>query len=280
MLSKEQIVKAINSVPTLPSIYHKIIKVMSNKKSTFDDIANVISKDQAAALKVLKVANSPFFGVSRTITTIKDAIMYLGFIEIRNIVVALSVINLIEKDKKFKTFKPRDFWRHSLAVGIASRMIAQHFDKSSLDKVFLAGILHDVGKLVLFTYFEDQYVEVQKYITENRVFLVEAEKEVLGFTHCEIGHKLLTKWNLSDYLIKAVSYHEQGLVGNDFNSIVAAVHLGNIYARTLSLGNPGDQLIPKPNPELWAQVNLPENFFSENAADLKKFYTEIVATIL
>ncbi len=280
MLTEKQIVDAINSVPTLPTVYQNIIRVMSDKKSTIDDIADVISKDQAAALKVLKVANSPIFGINRTIKTIHDAIMFLGFVEIRNIVVALSIINLIEKNQKFKTFKPRDFWKHSLAVGIASRMLAKHFDKSSLDKVFLAGILHDVGKLVLLTFFEEEYIKTLDYIEEKRVFLVEAEKKVLGFTHCDIGEKLLRKWNLSDYLINAVAYHELGTINGEFDSIVAAVHLGNIFARILNLGNPGDHLIPEPNHDLWEKVNLSENFFSLHADELKQYYSEMVATIL
>ncbi len=280
MLTEKRVIQAINSVPTLPTVYQNIVRVMSDKHSTVDDIAQVISKDQAASVKVLKVANSPLFGISRTITSIRDAIMYLGFVEVRNIVIALSVINIMEKNKKFKTFKPRDFWRHSLAVGVASRMIASFFDKSVLDKVFLAGILHDIGKLVLLAFFEDEYVNVIDYINERQVFLVEAEKKVLGFTHCDIGQKLLTKWNLSNYLVNAVTYHESGMIDGKFDPVVASVHLANIYARALRLGNPGDELIPKPNSELWQYVNLAPDFFTTHAAELKEHFKQIVATIL
>ncbi len=280
MLSENQILEAINSVPTLPSVYQNIIRVMTDKRSTVDDIAEVISKDQAAALKVLKVANSPIFGITRTITTVHDAIMYLGFVEVRNIVVALSVINLVEKNKKFKKFRPRDFWKHSLAVGVASRMIAQYTDRSALDKVFLAGILHDVGKLVLLVYFEDDYMKVLDYIQKNRVFLVEAEKNVLGFTHCEVGQRLLTKWHLADYLVNAVAYHEEGMINGKFDSVVGIVHIANIFARATSLGNPGDNLIPEPNHEIWAKINLPEKFFEEKKDELKIYFNEIVSTIL
>ncbi len=280
MINEKKIIEVINSVPTLPSVYQNIIRVMSDKNSTVEDIANVISKDQAASLRLLQVANSPLFGASRTIETVSNAIMYLGFIEVRNIVIALAVINLIEKNKKFKNFNPRDFWKHSLAVGAAARMIAKHLGKSSLEKAFLAGILHDIGKLVLLTYFEDEYIKVTKYIEKNKIFLINAEKEILGFTHCKIGNKLLKKWNLSDYLINAVTYHEEGLIKGKFDEVVAVVHLANIYARALNLGNPGDPLIPKPNEKIWQYVKLPSDYFSSNAETFKKLFNQIVRTIL
>ncbi len=280
MINEKKIIEVINSVPTLPSVYQNIIRVMSDKNSTVEDIANVISKDQAASLRLLQVANSPLFGASRTIETVSNAIMYLGFIEVRNIVIALAVINLIEKNKKFKNFNPGDFWKHSLAVGAAARMIAKHLGKSSLEKAFLAGILHDIGKLVLLTYFEDEYIKVTKYIEKNKIFLINAEKEILGFTHCEIGNKLLKKWNLSDYLINAVTYHEEGLIKGKFDEVVAVVHLANIYARALNLGNPGDPLIPKPNEKIWQYVKLPSDYFSSNAETFKKLFNQIVRTIL
>ena len=279
MINKREITKAITSLPTLPTVYQNIIRVMSDKHSTIDDIANIISKDQTSSVKILQVANSPLFAASRTISTIKEAVMFLGFIEIRNIVIALSVINLVDKNKKFKNFKPVDFWKHSLAVGIASRLIAKEIDRRILDKVFLAGIIHDIGKLVLLVYFEDEYAKVIDYINEHRVFLVEAENKVLGITHCDVGKTVLTNWKFADYLINSVYYHEIGLVDGEYDPIIASVHLGNIYARTMSFGNPGDELIPKPNENLWDILKLPDDFFSSKADEFKQNYEQIVATI-
>lgn len=279
MIDKRKITDAINSLPTLPAVYQNIIRVMSDKNSTMDDIANVISKDQTSSVKILQVANSPLFAASRTISTIKEAVMFLGFIEVRNIVIALSVINLVEKNKKFKHFKPVDFWKHSLAVGVASRLIAKEVDKSILDKVFLAGIIHDIGKLVLLVYFEDDYLKVIDYINENRVFLVEAEKKVLGITHCDVGKTVLTNWKFADYLINSVYYHEIGLVDGKYDPVVAFVHLGNIYARAMNFGNPGDELIPQPNAELWDILKLQDDFFTAKADEFKQNYEHIVSTI-
>ncbi len=279
MIDKRKITDAINSLPTLPAVYQNIIRVMSDKNSTMDDIANVISKDQTSSVKILQVANSPLFAASRTISTIKEAVMFLGFIEIRNIVIALSVINLVDKNKKFKNFKPVDFWKHSLAVGVASRLIAKEVDKSILDKVFLAGIIHDIGKLVLLVYFEDDYLKVIDYINENRVFLVEAEKKVLGITHCDVGKTVLTNWKFADYLINSVYFHEIGLVDGKYDPVVAFVHLVNIYARAMNFGNPGDELIPQPNAELWNILKLPDDFFTAKSDEFKQNYEHIVSTI-
>ncbi len=279
-MNPDKIVETINTIPTLPTIYQNLINVMEDPNATSDDIAKVISYDQAASFTVLRIANSPLFGLTGQIQSISQAVMHLGFIEIRNIVLALSVINLVKKKNSFPYLPLTDFWKHSIATGTAAKLIAQTVAPRESENAFLGGILHDIGKLILIIYFEKDYRKVFENFNSSKELISDAEKRVLGFTHAEIGGMVAEYWEQPDLIVNIVKYHNIGLVESNFEKTTAIVHLGDIYARAIGLGNPGDNMIPKPNHKIWDHIDLPNDFFVLNIPNLTISFRSIVSMLL
>jgi putative nucleotidyltransferase with HDIG domain len=261
MLSK------VEEFPTLPTIYSTLSEVMANPRSTINDAAEVISKDQAAASKVLKAANSSIYGLRVNIDTITQAIFYIGFEEVKNLVYALSIINIFNSKQTGKSISPVDLWKHSLAVGVISRRIGEMLGIKNLENYFVAGILHDIGKLFFFKYFNDEFEEIIKLATEKNISVKEAEKEILGITHTVVGELLAEKWRLPRNIINAISYHNTGLVNGKIDVLVACVHLADIVAGLLELSLSKEEIVPEPNFAVWEMIRLPNNAFT-NALDL------------
>jgi len=277
---KERILQGIKSLPTLPTIYSALTEAMSDKLASPTKIAEVISTDQVSVFKILKVANSPFFGFRGRVDTISQAIMYLGFGEIRNIVFSLTVINFFSQDKYLKSFNPLDFWAHSIAVGISSRKIAKEIGERRLENFFLSGILHDIGKLIFIDILGEEYNEVFEYAKQNSCSINKAESEVLGINHAQAGHLIAEKWELPKSIQETIYSHHTLTGISDSNKLVRAVHLGDIMARALNLGNPGDKLIPQPDEKVWIDFGLPNGFFTSNYESILEDFEHTINLML
>lgn len=259
---KDKIMKSVKNLPTLPTIYSALQESMTNPRVTTEEIAKIISSDQASAFKVLRVVNSPFYGFSGRISTISAAILHLGFNEVRNIVLALSVINIFQENKVISNFRPVDFWKHSIAVGVATRLIGNTMHITNLENYFLAGILHDIGKLLFFQLADTEYSKVLDKVDESKCTIIEAEKEILGLCHTDAGTILAEKWKLPPSIKSVIEYHHSNFkLGRDEN-LIATVHVADIFVRMLQFGYPGDDLVPIPNRKVWEILNLPDDIFS------------------
>ncbi len=259
---QSRIMRSVKNLPTLPMIYLSLQEAMENPRISTDEIAKIISSDQASAFKVLRVVNSPFYGFSGRISTISSAILHLGFNEVRNIVLALSIVNMFHDKKIIRNFKPVDFWRHSIAVGVATRLIGNAIRIVNLENYFLAGILHDVGKLLFFTLADEEYSEVLNKVEQNNCTIKEAEQEILGLDHTKAGRILADKWKLPESIRNVIEHHHNGLNNGKDDNIIACVHVADIFVRMMEFGYPGDNLVPAPNRQVWELLNLPDNIFT------------------
>lgn len=157
------IISKIDDFPTLPTIYTKLNEVTSDPKSTANDVANIIAQDEASATKVLRLVNSPSYGFKRNISTISQAVVLLGFDEIKNIVLTITIIDTFKDIGNSNYLKPIDLWKYSIAIGIVSRVIADTLEVKSSEKVFLCGILHGIGKLLFIKMIPEMYEKVLSY---------------------------------------------------------------------------------------------------------------------
>jgi len=277
---EKRIYDAIEDVPTLPTIYSVLSDTLVSPNANAADIAHLISTDQSASLKVLKVVNSPIYHLSSRIESISLAVLHLGFNEIRNIILALSVINLFSKKKIISSFRPVDFWKHSIGVGVITRYIGNALQVSRPENYFLSGILHDVGKLVLYENFGDQYERVLQYSEERKCLIIEAEKEILGIDHTTAGAILAEKWKLSESVYRVIKHHHNCSESDEKDILLAAVHVSNIAARMFEFGFAGDDFVPKPNPAAWDILKLPTHFFTKSIDVLTASYDEAVNSVL
>jgi HD-like signal output (HDOD) protein len=280
MTLSEKILNRVNNIPTLPTIFETLTTALNDPRVTNQKIAQIISSDQSSAFKVLKVANSPFFGFRGGVDTISQAIMYLGTTEIKNIVFSLTIMKMFSKEKKISGFSPIELWAHSIGVGILTRAIGRVISEQKVENYFLAGILHDIGKIILLQFAHEEYTAVLKYVDENNCLIMKAEQEVFGFDHSRIGYLLAEKWRLPQPIKDVILYHASGIANDESQRLVASVHIADIAARILKFGYAGDPLIPQPNPKVWENFNLPNNFFSSNYEKFIDDYNQTVNTIL
>lgn len=264
MTFAEKIVDSIDEFPTLPSVYLKLTEVMQNPSATAKDVAAIISSDPASAIKVLKAVNAPIYGLRGKIDSIIQAVTYLGFNEIKNLVLALSIIKMFDKIRSLRNFNIIDFWKHAIGVGIISRHIARIQNIKQIENYLIAGLLHDIGKLVFIIFFYDEYSEIVSYATENDLLIDDVEKDFFGSTHMVVGEILAEKWMLPSSVRQAIRHHGSGTGNGKYPALVAAVHIGDCFARTLKLGNSGDRLITRPNMDSIKVLDLPNDYFTAN----------------
>jgi HD-like signal output (HDOD) protein len=276
----EKLRNGISNLPTLPTVYTSISEVMKDPNARIEKIAQVISADQASAFKILKVANSPFYGYRGKIDTVSQAIMFLGYGEIKNIIFALTVMSYFSKDKSVHKFRPVDFWAHSIAVGLTTRFIGSAIGERVLENYFLSGVLHDVGKLIFFELAAKEYEEVINLVNHKNMLIRDAETEILGIDHSKAGSILSEKWKLPSSVHNAIQNHHAGIVPGENKKLVASVHVADIVARALELGYPGDNFVPKPVPEVWQLLSLPPAYFHSISEKLHQEFENFIRMML
>jgi HD-like signal output (HDOD) protein len=279
-LKINDVISKVDEFPTLPTIYSNMLDLMANPRSTAKNVADLISKDQAAASKILKAANSPIYGFLGRISTITQAIIFLGFDEIKNLVTALTIIDLFNKELATNHFNPVDFWKHSISVGIISRTIGKAIGVKDLENYFLGGILHDLGKLLFIKILPSDYSQVIEYAIENRLQIRDAELKIFGITHTVAGEILAEKWRLPLCIRECIRYHHTGFVDGEYNQLVSSVHIANITSSAFGLGYNWEHIIPVPNIEVWENISLNDSFFSNIQNTLYYDYNDSVNSLL
>lgn len=274
------LISRIDSLPTLPTVYYRLLDVMNNPRSTAVNVADVICKDQASASKVLKAANSPIYGFYGKIQNITQAITYIGFEEVKNLVTAITIIDFFSDKFTNQYINPIEFWKHSISVGILSRLIGKQIKASDLESYFLAGILHDIGKILFINLMPELYSKVIQYSIENKVQHKDAEIKMLGITHNVVGELLANKWNLPNSIKNAVRYHESGNVDNSYKDLVASVHIANMASLMYGFGVTDEVPIPEPNKNAWELLQLSENFFTSSYPLMLSSYNDTVNLLI
>jgi len=252
---KKKLMK-IRDLATLPVVANNVIQLTQNPTISALQVADAISQDQALTSKVLKTANSAFYGFPRKITTVNQAIIILGFANIRNIVLSTSLNSTLSSKEKNPLFDLKAFWRHSLACGIASKILAKRVGIKNYEEAFIWGLLHDLGKIVMNTYIHKEYNQAVAMAVEKDILLMDAEQKLFGFTHNAVGSLIANKWNLPPTLIKVIQHHHNPV--QDYNSlrVSSIVHMADILCRSINLGSGGDQQIPAVCEESWTLMNL------------------------
>lgn len=207
MTLKYGILRSLDDLPAMPHVVYKAQEIMRRPDSNIKELAKVIEIEQAIATRVLKLANSSYYGLSRKVSSIHHASVLLGYKTLQELIAVAGISNLMNKNFKGYGLSSEDVWRHSIAVAFGSRIIANRKDVEFGDSAFFAGLIHDAGKLIL-----DQYVYERKdtfntFMADGRQTFLYAEKEILGFDHSEIASELCLKWKIPDEQRVAIRFH-------------------------------------------------------------------------
>lgn len=207
----EAAVKSLNTLPALPGTAVRLLAELGPSGSDARRLAALVNQDMGLAAKVLRVANSPFYGQSRSIDSVERALVLLGLDVVRNIAVASSLDPLFRGGQIGPGFHMRELWRHSLAVALLADSIAHQFVPEARPQAFIAGLLHDIGILVAVHVLPNEFLQLvgdaAQYVDADRTLLAELELRHLGATHDELGAALLQHWLIPEPLLRAAANH-------------------------------------------------------------------------
>ena len=228
--SLRHLVSGIKTLPSLPTIYRELVAEVQSAEPSLKKAARLMAKDIAMTTKILQMVNSPFFGLRTQVSNPEQAVLLLGLDTVKSLVLSLQVFSQFEDTQSF--FSLDALWRHVLATSAYARAIAQEerAPAAVVEDALAAALLHDVGTLVLATNLPDEFAAALALQQNQGIAEWEAEREVLGATHAEIGAYLLGIWGLSDSLVEAVAFHHTPMmcVTHDFTPLLA-VHVSDAF---------------------------------------------------
>jgi putative nucleotidyltransferase with HDIG domain len=223
----------IKEIPTLPTVVFELNKYLQDPDTSIKTVCEIIEKDQAITVKILKLVNSAFYGFKSKISDLRNAIVLLGYNAVRNAIVSLSVINSFSSKKEaLMYFDITQFWKHSLAVAVTSKNIAQLSKKESPDNCFVGGLLHDIGKVILAQYFHDLFEQVWTILQDEHLSFYEAEKKKLPIDHTIIGAHLASKWQLPEGLVEAIRWHHEFQPQSKNSNFLQNIYLANFIVNS------------------------------------------------
>ncbi|MFP4686588.1 MAG: HDOD domain-containing protein [bacterium] len=254
----KKLVDQIQDLPALPSVVPRLLTMVESSDTTAADLNAVITQDPALTAKVLKLVNSAFYGFSRRITTVTEAVVILGFNAIKSLALSASVFEVF-KGAGTDDFDRHGIWEHSVGTGLAAETTARWIRYPNPETAMVAGILHNIGKIVLDIYFHQELEKILEYVRKKECTMLEAEEEIVGVSHPQIGGWLAQKWNLPSSISNAIIYYRSPLQAPDDDRLVYLVHVGDVLARTKNIGWTGDKQPPVFQQRVWDRLELQED---------------------
>lgn len=278
-LTAEVIVGHNPELVTLPDLYFKLEQTIASPTSSIDDAAEIIHSDPALAARLLKIANSAFYSHPVEINTVQRALMLIGTRQLKELAMATVVIDMF-KSKNNPFISMKDFWEHSIACGIACRIIAIYLGKRDYEQYYLAGLFHAIGRLILFTDFPEIAEKTTELSLEKKIPLFEAENKIMGFNHANVGHALLKNWNLPLAQQQAVQFQHGPQTDIPMAILPEAVHVADWLVNGLSIGSSGEQYVPPLIDSFWQRLGIPESALGELIDQTDQQYQSVAGLFL
>jgi len=257
MTGRKAILAQVNTVPSLPSVVLELRKYLNDPDVSFDQLAQVIEFDPGLTANVLQLANSAYFGWTRTIKTVKEAITRLGTNRIFQMVLCMSVAPLVRKPIKGYDTDGEGLWKHSIATAICAEQLVDILGLPDLEEAFTAGLLHDMGKVVLGTFVEVDDEPIKEIVRSDNLSFNEAEQMVLGIDHAEVAAELLKAWNLPESVVESARWHHQPQHASpEYQQLVDIVHVADFLCINFGFGVGCDGLQYKLNEQANDRLGL------------------------
>ena len=245
----DKIIKRIHDLPTLPLVYKRVSDLLRNPYTSASDIAAVIAEDQVITTKLLRLVNSAHYGFPEKVETITRAVSLVGMQAVKDLVLATTVMDLFH-DHQLENWTTAEFWRHSLGVAVTSSTLARTIGMSSeSEEYFVAGLIHDIGKVVWMEHFHVELYEVLAEAHDKRLTMLEAEQKQLNFTHARAGRMLAKRWGLPDRMVESIAWHHEPRLAEKHPEFAAVVHVADCVANAMRFGSSGNGRVPELKPE-------------------------------
>ena len=275
----QRLVSGVIKVASLPEIYMKIEAALESPKSSSKYLAEILSEDTALTARILRLANSSFFNYPGKIETVTQAVTIIGTRQLRDIVLASSIVGV------FKNIPPDlidmdSFWRHSICCGVTSRIIATLRREANVETAFIAGLLHDIGRLILYKEKPKEMGELLQLCQDTQQLLYPNETETFGFDHAILGGLLLKEWKLPKRLIETTACHHMPHKAREYITDTATVHVANIIANAMQTGSTGEKLVPPLSSDAWDVLNIEASNLEFILAETEKQFSVAIEFVL
>jgi putative nucleotidyltransferase with HDIG domain len=276
-LSLDEVVAKLQDLPSLPAVVMELLTSIDQEDVDISVLAKKVSHDQALTAKTLRLANSPAYGLQVKVTTIQQAITFLGFQTTRNLITAAAITGCFAEGQ-CAGFDDKAFWRHSIATAACARVLARRM-RLNQDYAFTAGLLHDIGRLVLVSAYPQRYAEVLAWRASHDCEVLEAERAVLGVDHVAAGVALAEHWNFSDTMRLAIAHHhEPEAPGAGF--LATIIHVANAIVHALDIAREEDDLVPAVSPVAWTALGLNEEAYLHVFRETELQFDEISTVLM
>lgn len=253
-LDKKKIV-----LPEIPSVVFELNEVIANPISSADHIARVVNKSPSLTALLLRIVNSSFYGLPSKIDKVSHAVTLIGTREISGLALGISILSIFKNIPR-EMIDMYSFLKHSLACGILSRILAAQKNFGQTEQLFVSGLLHDLGRLILYIYFAEESHNILSRARNNNKLLYEAEYDYLDCNHAQVGKQLMEQWKLPLILENNVLYHHNPSEAQQ--PIPAAIiHLADIIVNSLGIGSSGEKFVPPLDTAAWENLDLPLSSF-------------------
>jgi putative nucleotidyltransferase with HDIG domain len=263
----KKIIMDTRTLPTLPGVILRLNELSESRKASVQEMARIVTSDQALSARILRLANSPSYGFYR-VSTISNAMILLGVNVVKSLALSSSFFQIMEKDSV-------GLWEHSLGAGAAAGLIARKLALPEKEEISTAALLHDIGKVVISQKCREAEARIRSVVSEHRLFSREAEMEVLGTDHAEVGAWLAKCWFLPDKLSEPIAFHDDVGRAVDHRVKTAVVHVADVLIKASGFGDGGDSLVPQIQPEAWAVLGLTEQQLVELVDELEDRLVEV-----
>ena len=254
----------IKAMPSLPTSVSKVLEICNNPNTSPADLNHVISLDPVLVGRVLKLINSAYYGLGQSITSLVKAIIMLGINTVKNLALSTAVMCQLSAKSKSPGLDMEGFWRHSLATGVAAKLMAKKrgIDAKLAEEYFTAGLLHDIGKIPLSAVLSNDYMFTLGAGDKERKPLFRAEENTLGLDHCTAGGMISAAWKLNGAIRDVITYHhDYKAYSGEYQDVFFTVVAANWFVSFSGIGFSGDRYPEKPGPALWEALNVsPEDF--------------------
>jgi putative nucleotidyltransferase with HDIG domain len=274
----DSLVNDSSKIPSLPLIYQEITSAIDDPSSSTSMIGEVISKDSGLSVRLLRIANSSLYNFPSTVDTVSQAIIVIGIQQIRDLALGTMVIEMFDGISP-ELVDMNSFWRHSLACGIAARVLASHRREANVERFLVAGVLHDIGRLILYMKVPDQAKEALVRSKDKGELLYKIEREIFGFDHGEVGGALLRHWKLPPNLMDAVNFHHTPQKAKK-PSDPCIVHVADIMTNAMRLGSSGEHFVPPLQLGCWEKLDLPKDVILSTMKEVDRSFQNTVDMFL
>ena len=239
----------VKNLPTLPGIVIKLTSMAEDPDTTTEQMGKVISKDHILAAKLLKLVNSSFYGFPQRISSLSSAIILLGFNVIKSLIISASIFEFMEDNDV-------ELWEHSLGCAVICNVLAKRLGVSDTEEISTAGLIHDIGKVAIKMELGAEYEMIQTLAQDREISTRQAEMEILGLDHAEVGGWLAKTWNLPGKLIEPIAMHHNPSAADNEKMAAAIVHFSNIMIRGMGCGHGADVWVPPLDNDAWQLLGL------------------------